>query len=864
MGTKGFIALTTYKKSWFFPTTDDGIEKAALQAVSVGAKEDLLFGCTSRKQLPPGPKYGTKEQCVEAKALWADIDFGTVGHAAKNCPPTFEEALALVTEAGLPTPTFVVNSGGGLHVYWVLLDAIPASQIEPLNKIVQGKIRAAAEAHGWHTDMHASWQGVLRVPGTYNHKKGRAPRLVELAVENEVVYTPVSFGTDSVAASDTSNGIQPPVTDKPARHPVESCVESEATTKPVPTGPAMPLENIRERLKAIRDPEMNDLARTLLAEKAFTLGERNTSLIRLAGLVADIAPFNAPKELLKLFAGSIAAMGNPEDFVTVRDMLERTQKKSLARLAQDIELAESFVANNTFSGTAIRARPIYTEAELNGFAKRLGIDRAELDRRWIVKGKKIHFFLVDGKYTPRPVGTEDLAVEMRLKLAPSPITWTKVVNNALVDRSPDEIMSKHSTVFTHLVSDLSLQEHHFDSSSQTFYEAVCPLRKIEPRHDEKVDAWLRAIGGEKQEKLLDWLASVTKLDQQSCALYIAGTASIGKSLLAKAIAQNWSETGIATELGATIGNFNADIARCPFIFADEEVSKKSNGQTLTSAEIRRILGNRGRTLTRKHMPNADLIGNLRLYFAANNDKMLQELGDEEASADDIKAVQLRFLYIDARELKGKRAVDMLAELRASGELKLWADEGTRIAQHLAWLKENRAVVPGSRFLVEGDDPKVADKLTGYTQTVKYVLEWIISHLVRDRSQRISNDPLDRMMRVGNGEILIKTFAIAGDNWDRYLKSYRPARISDIGKALGTLSRRQVRDVDNTRWHVLEVQKIYDWCEEAGLADPEDLKKIIEQPLILGSQGTVLQFPTLPSAEKTEASTFSFADDHDKV
>lgn len=689
-------------------------------------------------------------------------------------------------------------------------------------------------------------------------------RPVVLAEEHEVVYTPSAF-TGFVAASDVTR-LHLDAEDQ-ACH-LNNSGASEAIRKPVPTGPSMSLDEIRRRLRNIKRAEMRGLVETLLGGHPFTPGSRNNDVNRLAGIVADIAPFNKVDDLLKLFSDSITAMmdesDDAPDFDLVRSMIERNQKKSLDKLAQDIELASSFVAaHETFAGTQMRERPKYTDAELKAFAKKLGVDEEELNRRWILKGKRVHFFLVDGKYTPRPVGTEDVAEQMRMLLAPTPINFRTLGNGGMRDKTVDEILSKHATVFTHLVSDLSLQEHRFDGVTQTFYEAVCPLRKIEARHDEKVDAWLRALGGEKQEKLLDWLASITRLDQQSCALYIAGTASIGKSLLAKAIAQFWNETGIATELGATTGNFNADIARCPFVFADEEVSKKSNGQPLTSAEIRRILGNRGRALTRKFMPNSDLVGNLRLYFAANNDKMLQQLGDEEASEDDIKAVQLRFLYIDARELKGKRAVDMLAELRASGELKLWADEGTRIAQHLMWLRENRQVVPGTRFLVEGDDPKVVDKLTGYTSTVKYVLEWIISHLVRDRSVKISGDPLDRLIKVGDGEILIKTQAIAeGDNWNRYLKNYRPARMSDIGRALGTLSRRQMRRVDNHRWHVIEVQKIYDWCNENGLATADALKENIEQPLVLGAQGTVLNFPTL--AEKAEVGKFSFEDDERSV
>lgn len=170
-GAAGYIALTTYKKSWFFPTTEEGIAAAAQTATTIGAQENLYFGCATRKAPLADGKYGAKAECREAKVVWADIDFGTTGHKAKNCPPAPEDARALLDEAGLPTPTMVVNSGGGLHVYWVLLDAVAASEVEPLNKIVQNKIREAAQAHGWHTDMYANWAGVLRVPGGFNHKE---------------------------------------------------------------------------------------------------------------------------------------------------------------------------------------------------------------------------------------------------------------------------------------------------------------------------------------------------------------------------------------------------------------------------------------------------------------------------------------------------------------------------------------------------------------------------------------------------------------------------------------------------------------------------------------------------------------------
>ena len=52
-------------------------------------------------------------------ALVADIDIAGDGHGAKRYPPTLEAALALLGDIPLP-PSYIINSGGGAHAWWLL------------------------------------------------------------------------------------------------------------------------------------------------------------------------------------------------------------------------------------------------------------------------------------------------------------------------------------------------------------------------------------------------------------------------------------------------------------------------------------------------------------------------------------------------------------------------------------------------------------------------------------------------------------------------------------------------------------------------------------------------------------------------
>jgi hypothetical protein len=69
---------------------------------------------------------------------------------------------------GLAPPTLRVDSGGGLHVYWVLDEPIARKVWQSIAR----KFSALAKQHGLLADpaRTADIASVLRIPGTWNYK----------------------------------------------------------------------------------------------------------------------------------------------------------------------------------------------------------------------------------------------------------------------------------------------------------------------------------------------------------------------------------------------------------------------------------------------------------------------------------------------------------------------------------------------------------------------------------------------------------------------------------------------------------------------------------------------------------------------
>jgi hypothetical protein len=100
---------------------------------------------------------GGKSTVSRVITLFSDYDYRKMGQSR-------DEALEYLRSLPCP-PTKIVDSGGGLQVYWLLVDPVTSTE----GKALAEKIMAGM-CQWWQTDKVKDYSRILRVPGTLNVK----------------------------------------------------------------------------------------------------------------------------------------------------------------------------------------------------------------------------------------------------------------------------------------------------------------------------------------------------------------------------------------------------------------------------------------------------------------------------------------------------------------------------------------------------------------------------------------------------------------------------------------------------------------------------------------------------------------------
>lgn len=146
-----------------------------------------------------------------AYAFWADVDCGVNKGSTGKGYATLNEGKAAVkkfrSEAGLPKPTHVVESGTGLHVYWALDDFVERETW----KEYAAKLKTIAKNLGFLADptRTADCASVLRIPGTFNQKY-EPPCPVTLVFEEKSFIANAAMFQSINAAFDKLSEVQTP------------------------------------------------------------------------------------------------------------------------------------------------------------------------------------------------------------------------------------------------------------------------------------------------------------------------------------------------------------------------------------------------------------------------------------------------------------------------------------------------------------------------------------------------------------------------------------------------------------------------------------------------------------------------------
>jgi Protein of unknown function (DUF3987) len=203
---------------WPFKTVDDLVGRASW-INTVAAKFKDVWYCTSLQSASGVNTKGKPKavrlaaNAVSLKAIWADIDVGPSEPGKKPKYATIEEALRAVLlfakTVGLPTPSSIVYSGGGIHVYWISKDPLERDQWASYaaglkSLLLMNAIKCDA---GLTTDCAR----ILRVPGTFNHKYD-PPKPVTLAPMPLVLYdfeAKLAFLKDFAGVTSPPGGAKP-------------------------------------------------------------------------------------------------------------------------------------------------------------------------------------------------------------------------------------------------------------------------------------------------------------------------------------------------------------------------------------------------------------------------------------------------------------------------------------------------------------------------------------------------------------------------------------------------------------------------------------------------------------------------------
>jgi hypothetical protein len=152
---------------------------------------DAFFACASYIQESYTDDDGKRRQRTGdnagwVKSFWLDIDCGPDKAAEGKGYATINDALAallgFIDAVGLPKPV-IVYSGGGLHVYWPLTEAINKEQWLPVAKQLKALTQCPAIRLLADDARTSDVASILRPVGTHNFKPERNGAVVTKKID---------------------------------------------------------------------------------------------------------------------------------------------------------------------------------------------------------------------------------------------------------------------------------------------------------------------------------------------------------------------------------------------------------------------------------------------------------------------------------------------------------------------------------------------------------------------------------------------------------------------------------------------------------------------------------------------------------
>ncbi len=779
-------------------------------------KLDLYFGLGARKDGLSEKQQGGKKDITWLPGFVIDIDFlSPKAHKATNLPKDLDEAAETILK-GMPDPSIIVHTGNGVHLYYLFDHPIAITnanrkQVGAAYRKWQKPFIEQGKEHGFQVDSTSTLQRVWRLPGFLNRKTDKPVEL--LYCDPDKRYAPMELGVHASAA---------PTTRSVAAATLCDGEETTAMERRPLQYADVDIDNIKAALGGTQNQWSPAIKKALAGESMAEPGNRDITLQGVCSALSWLPEGrNAdPAQLAEVLRESLQVWADEPG-------ADKTIEEELAKAADKIERSQE----------DWRVKQAHKQPAIDALARKAGlIGKDGLDSQGtkpsqdhilryavIQKGRTYYAWDFRRQRYSQALSTKD---ELRgytnraWENSPIELHYHKK-DGSKVRVQFQTLLDRHLHVCKAIVADLTSSHSRYEASEETFYEAVAPLR-VTPRRDDEISKWLLLLGGDNSDKLLDWLAGSSRLDEQSAILYLEGPPGAGKGLLALGVSGQWT-TGGPSEYQQIAGTFNSDISECPVVLIDEAMPMSKKG---SSGDIRRLTGSSSITINAKYQAHKKTKGAVRMIIAANNDEVLT-FDDENMSQDDIAALIARVLHIKVSDAAAK----WLAQRNANQRLtRKWVSEDL-LARHILWLGRNREIKRGKRFLVEGVETQLHRKLmTHQGRDAGLVREWIVRYATKpatlEKRYRTTHDVCRALLR--EDKVLVNTQG-AVDCWDAYMP--RGSRVPDtsaIVQVLRNLSGRRITrpqqapGVTRPEYYIIEGTFVVESAREMQIGDVDQI------------------------------------------
>lgn len=161
---EGFILIRILK------ILDHKISTRYFPGIDVLSRQDFMedqnvfFGVCPRESMKPRP-----DNVYRLPVLWAGLDFSAEGHSGRDSYFKLLSQAALTVRRFPHAPSIIVESGWGLHLYWLMKDYSKPVDVRRAEHVLRG-INNYFQCKG-----PVSVESTLRLPGTINSKLPSEP-----------------------------------------------------------------------------------------------------------------------------------------------------------------------------------------------------------------------------------------------------------------------------------------------------------------------------------------------------------------------------------------------------------------------------------------------------------------------------------------------------------------------------------------------------------------------------------------------------------------------------------------------------------------------------------------------------------------